>query len=60
MILACDPALLLTSNDAARAAKDLVDGETPLDLVSVFVALRPSGRAPWVMLLPHVRRPSNG
>ena len=48
------------AESAVRAAKDLIDGETPLDLVSVFVALRPSGRAPWVMLLPHVRRPSNG
>ena len=48
------------AESAVRAAKDLVDGETPLDLVRVFVALRPSGRAPWVMLLPHVRRPSNG
>ena len=48
------------AESAVRAAKDLVDGETPLDLVRVFVALRPNGCAPWVMLLPHVRRPSNG
>ena len=45
---------------AVRAAKDLIDGETPLDLVSVFVELRSSWCAPSVMLLPHVRRPSNG